>query len=205
MASNAAGNLTRTKLLDATLAVMRQKGFAATSVDDVCRAAGVTKGSFFHHFDTKEALAVAAAGHFAKMADGVFVGAPYRKLADPLDRLIGYVDFRIKILRGPTFQFSCLLGTFVQELYETHPAIRDACQTHMGDHVAMLERDVAEAKAKYAPKAEWTPASLAFHMQTVLQGSLIFAKATGGPTVAAESLRHLKRYLSILFDRPTTA
>ena len=51
----------RTKLLDAALAVIRGKGFAATSVDELCQAAGVTKGAFFHHFHTKEELGVAAA------------------------------------------------------------------------------------------------------------------------------------------------
>ena len=113
-----------TKLLDASLRVMRQKGYAATTVDDMCEAAGVTKGSFFHHFASKEDLGIAAAEHFAGMAAGLFGGAPYRTLADPVDRLLGYVDFRVAILRGPVCDFSCLLGTFVQELYETHPAIR---------------------------------------------------------------------------------
>ena len=42
------------KLLDAAVHVVRQKGYAATSVDDFCKAAGVTKGAFFHHFESKE-------------------------------------------------------------------------------------------------------------------------------------------------------
>lgn len=190
---------TRTKLLDAAMKVMRQKGFAATTVDDVCKAAGLTKGSFFHYFDSKEELGVAAAGHFAGMAAGVFGSAPYRTLDDPVDRLLGYVDFRIAILQGPVCDFTCLLGTFVQELYETHPAIRAACERHLNDHVAELAADVAEAKRRYAPNAPWTPESVAVHMQAVLQGSMIFAKAKQGPEVAVESLGHLRRYLESLF------
>ena len=56
----------RTKLLDATLRMVRQQGFAATSVDELCKAAGVTKGAFFHHFDSKEALGVAAADYWSR-------------------------------------------------------------------------------------------------------------------------------------------
>jgi TetR/AcrR family transcriptional repressor of nem operon len=194
-----AGPDTRTKLLDAALYVMRLKGFAATTVDDVCRAAGLTKGSFFHHFASKEELGIAATEHFASMAAGLFASAPFAKLDDPVDRLLGYVDFRAAILTGPTCEFSCLLGTFVQELYETHPAIRAACEAHLGDHVAALAKDVAEAKARYAPDAPWSAESVAAHMQAVLQGALILAKATGGPAVAVESLGHLRRYLSMLF------
>ena len=52
----------RARLLDAALTVIRAKGYADTTVDELCRAAGVTKGAFFHHFRSKEELAVAAAG-----------------------------------------------------------------------------------------------------------------------------------------------
>ena len=191
---------TRTKLLDAALHVMRLKGYAAATVDDICRAAGLTKGSFFHHFASKEELGIAAAEHFAAMAAGLFASAPFVTLDDPVDRLLGYVDFRAALLTGPTCEFSCLLGTFVQELYETHPAIRAACESHLDDHVAALAKDVAEAKARYAPGADWAPEGVAVHMQAVLQGALILAKAKGGPAVAVESLGHLRRYLSMLFN-----
>ena len=197
------GSETRNKLLAAAMNVMRQKGYAATTVDDICKAAGLTKGSFFHHFASKEELAVAAAEYFAAMAAGLFESAPYRSLPDPLDRLLGYVDFRIAILQGPICDFSCLLGTFVQELYETHPAIRAACEKHMGDHIAELAKDAAEAKARYTADVTWTSESVAVHMQVVLQGSLILAKATQSPEVAIESLRHLRRYLELLF-KPST-
>ena len=179
--------------------VMRLKGYAATTVDDICSAAGVTKGSFFHHFASKEELGIAAAEHFASMAAGLFAAAPYRKLSDPLERLLGYVDFRIAILQGPVCEFSCLLGTFVQELYSTHPAILAAAERHLTDHVAELAKDVAEAKARYVPGAAWSADSVAVHMQTVLQGSMIFAKARQGPEVAVESLGHLRRYIEMLF------
>jgi DNA-binding transcriptional regulator YbjK len=48
----------KTRLLQAALAVIRAKGYTATRIEDVCEAAGLTKGSFFHHFSTKEDLAI---------------------------------------------------------------------------------------------------------------------------------------------------
>jgi TetR/AcrR family transcriptional repressor of nem operon len=186
-------------LLDAALHVMRLKGYAATTVDDICKEAKLTKGSFFHHFASKEELGIAAADHFAAMAIGVFASAPYRTLPDPVERLLGYVDFRIAILQGPICDVSCLFGTFVQELYDTHPAIRAACDRHMTDHVAELAKDVAEAKARHRPDAPWTADGVAFHMQAVLQGALIFLKVKQGPDVAVESLGHLRRYIELLF------
>ena len=51
----------RSKLLDAAIALIRQQGFSATTVDQLCGMAGVTKGAFFHHFASKDALGAAAA------------------------------------------------------------------------------------------------------------------------------------------------
>lgn len=192
----------KTRLLDAALQVIRTKGYEATTVDDICESAGLTKGSFFHHFGGKEELAVAAARHFADKAEDVFSNAPYRKLTDPLERLLGYVEYRRAILKRELPEFTCLLGTLVQETYETHPAIRKACERHISAHAATLAADIAEAKRRYAPRAKWSPESLGLFTQAVIQGAFVLAKAKHGPEVADESLVHLRQYLELLFDQP---
>ena len=84
----------RLLLLDAARDVIRTSGYAATTVDQICATAGVSKGAFFHHFENKEALGIAAARYWSATTSELFEQAPYQRLADPLDRLIGYVDFR---------------------------------------------------------------------------------------------------------------
>jgi TetR/AcrR family transcriptional repressor of nem operon len=190
----------KTKLLDAAVDVIRARGYSATSVDDICQTAGLTKGAFFHHFASKEDLAVAAARHFASMADGLFSTAPYRELADPVDRLLGYVEFRKALLQGELPEFTCLVGTMVQEAYGTHPAIRKACDRSLREHTAMLESDIAAALRTYGGEGQWSAESLAIYMQAVIQGAFIFAKARNGPAVAATCLDHLRRYIQTLFS-----
>jgi TetR/AcrR family transcriptional repressor of nem operon len=191
----------REALLEAAFRVIRARGYAATSVDDICREAGKTKGAFFHHFASKEALAVAAAEHWSTVTGGLFAGAPYHAPADPLDRVLAYIAFRRSLLEGELADFTCLVGTMVQEAYGTSPAIRDACAASILGHAATLEADIAEAMVRHGIADVWTPASLALHTQAVIQGALILAKATGGPALAAESLDHLERYLRLLFHR----
>jgi TetR/AcrR family transcriptional regulator, transcriptional repressor for nem operon len=192
----------RARLLDAAMQVIRAQGYSATSVDDICRAAGLTKGAFFHHFKSKEELGVAAAAHFSAMAEGLFAAQPYRTLDDPLERVLGYVDFRAAIIDGPIPEFTCLLGTMVQEVYATHPAIRQACDTYIGVHAAAVAKDIAAAKARYAPNATWSADSLALHMQAVLQGAYVLAKAKNDNAIARDCVAHLRRYLELLF-RPS--
>src|SRR3546814_14229633 len=57
----------RIRLLDVALRVIREKGYHATTVDELCAAAGVTKGAFFHHFKSKEDVAVQAARHWSEV------------------------------------------------------------------------------------------------------------------------------------------
>jgi len=191
----------KTRLLDAALTVIRTKGYAATTVDDICHAAGVTKGSFFHHFKSKDELALGAADHFSEMADGLFSSAPYRAASDPLQRLLGYIDFRAAMLKYEIPQYTCLLGTMVQETYLSHPAIREACDRHMSAHTAQVAKDIEEAKKLYAPNAAWSAESLAFYTQAVLQGSFILAKVKQNSAVAAESIAHLRNHIETLFRK----
>lgn len=194
----------RTKLLDAALNVIRSKGYSATSVDELCAAAGVTKGAFFHHFKSKEALAVAAADYWSETTGGLFAGAPYHDHADPRDRVLAYIDFRAGLIDGPLERFTCLVGTMVQEAYGSSPAIRAACEASIYGHAATLEADIAEALERYGVENVSAP-SLALHTQAVLQGAFILAKASADPAVANDSVAHLKRYFTLLFDTPQTA
>jgi TetR/AcrR family transcriptional repressor of nem operon len=191
----------RTKLLDAALDVFRAKGYTATRVEDICAAAGLTKGSFFHHFKTKDELAIAATGRWTEVTGALFRDADYHKPADPVDRVLGYIEFRKRLLRGSLAEYTCLLGTLIQEVYDTNPPIRMACEASISSHVATLIDDIDAARTAHAPGASWSAESLALHTQAVIQGSYIIAKARYGPDPAAESIEHLKRYVSGLFGR----
>lgn len=189
----------RIRLLNAAVDVIRAQGFAATTVDDLCRAAGVTKGAFFHHFKTKDALGVAAAEHWSEITGALFADAPYHEHDDPLDRVFSYIDFRKALLRGRVSDFTCLVGTMVQETYQTAPAIREACKYSITCHAATLEADIDAAMRERGMTPDWTAASLALHTQAVIQGAFILAKATKGATLAEDSIDHLRHYFALLF------
>ncbi|MGE0232430.1 MAG: TetR/AcrR family transcriptional regulator [Flavobacteriaceae bacterium] len=205
MATQPTRHTAKDRLLDAALAVIREKGYAATTVDDLCAAAGVTKGAFFHHFKSKEDLAVSAAGYWSQLTGALFAGAPYHRHADPLDRVLAYVDFRRELLQGAIPEFTCLVGTLVQETYDSNPAIRAACEASISGHAATLEADIAQAMETYRVKGDWTAESLALFTQAALQGAFILAKAKDSAETAADMVEHLHRYIALLFARPAKA
>lgn len=198
----AARHESKTRILQAALQVIRAKGYTATRVEDLCAAAGVTKGSFFHHFDSKEELAIEAANYWDELTSGLFLRSDYHARPTARERLLAYVDLRKALVAGELPQFTCFAGTMVQELYQTEPAIRDACEHAISGHAQTLEADIAEAMRDCDLHPEWTAESLALHTQAVIQGAFILAKAKGQARYAAESIDHLRRYIELLFSAP---
>ena len=192
----------REKLVEAGIATVRYKGFSATSVDEICAAAGVTKGAFFHHFESKEALAVAAAGAWTDIAEHrIFTQPDWVRIVDPLERLMGHIEFRLSMLNGPAEDFTCFVGTMVQEAYNSSDPIRMACNASITAYAERLAEDIEAAIDKYGIGHGVSALDLAYYIQAVLQGAFILAKAKGSPEIARDSVAHLKRYVEILFKK----
>jgi TetR/AcrR family transcriptional repressor of nem operon len=191
----------RLKLLDAAVRVIRTKGYESTTVDDLCASAGVTKGAFFHHFASKDELGVEAARRWTEVTAPLFASAPYHQPVDAADRVLAYVLFRRALLDGPVPDVTCLAGTMAQEVYDTHPRIRDACSASICGHAATLVDDI-QAAMTAERVVGFTAESLALYTQAVLQGAFVLAKATGGTAVAFDCVDHLYRHLATLFHRP---
>jgi TetR/AcrR family transcriptional regulator, transcriptional repressor for nem operon len=189
----------RKALLEAAHELVRRQGWAATSVDQLCALAGVTKGAFFHHFASKEALGVAAAAHWSEVTAPLFAQAPFTALADPLERIFGYLDFRAEIADGPLEAFTCFAGTMVQEVFATSDPIRAACGASIAGHAERLAADLQQATDAGRLTVPVTAASLATYTQTVLQGGFVLAKAMGERAPLLDAIAHLKRYLVLLF------
>jgi len=123
-------------------------------------------------------------------------------LSDPLDRLLAYIDLRKALIQGDLPDFTCLVGTMVQEVYETHPALREACNKSISEHAATIQPDIEEAMRQRGIQGGWTAESLALYTQATIQGAFILAKAKHNAAVAANCIDHLRRYIEMLFHPP---
>jgi len=179
---------------------MLTKGFAATTVDEICETSGLTKGSFFHYFESKEDLGKAVLNRFCQSMLQRFQQGPFQKEQDPLLRIYGWIDFAIEMSKNPVAQKGCLLGNFSQELSDTHPGIRSLCAERFADWVELLKKDLDEAKKRCAHGSRVDTQSLAEHFIAVIEGSLILAKAKRDMSVMEKNLRHLKSYVQGLFE-----
>ena len=194
---------TKAKILEAAEKLMLSKGYTATSVDDICRQAKVTKGSFFYYFVSKEDLGKSALGRFccnvrSKMQDGCYL-APGG--SDPLKRVYAHVDFAIKMSKKNFENSGCLLGIFAQELADTHPQIRSLCADSFNEWAKIFTKDLKEAKEKYVPRSSIDAQSLAEHFIVILEGAQMLARVKRDQRIMGKNLGHFRQYLKSIFGR----
>jgi TetR/AcrR family transcriptional repressor of nem operon len=196
---------TRDSLMEAAFTLVRRQGLSATSVDEICAAAGVSKGAFFHHFRSKDELAAAAAHHWSAVTGAFFEAAPYHQPDDPLDRVLAYIDLRREMMAGDIAEFTCFAGTMAQEAWATSPAVQAAAWDSMSGHAEALVADIEAAKVSRGIGEAVNAQSLALHMVAVVQGAFILAKASGDPETGRETVSHLKTYVEMLFEQARPA
>ncbi|MEZ5336923.1 MAG: TetR/AcrR family transcriptional regulator [bacterium] len=187
------GQGARGKLIRAGTELFRRQGYSATSVDSIVEAAGVSKGSFFYHFENKEELAVACLAGWDEMVRNTMQGAPFMQTEDPVQRLQGCLDFFIAMFSDPTAYPSCLVGTTVQEVAESNPTLRDAaqqCFVHAVEDLGGLIELAGRARGR-----ELDGQALAGLWMATLQGSLLMAKASGDLSRIPANLRSQREYI----------
>ena len=193
---------TRQLLLAAATTRFRAAGYVATSVDDICAEAKVSKGAFFHHFKSKEDLALAALDNWRAVTAGLDANAPYHALANPTEKLLAALDFYIAFFASQKTLLACLAGITAQEVADTHPPLRNAANACFNAGIARIEPLLAAA-AKHEKKNLDT-ASLATLFVTTLQGALLLARAAQNPALIPQSIRHYKSYIASILQAPST-
>jgi TetR/AcrR family transcriptional repressor of nem operon len=189
----------REKLLEVGTALFRERGYEGSSVDDICAAAGLTKGAFFHHFSSKEELAGACLARWGARGGELLSAGAFMELKDPADRLLGCMDFILEAAQQGKLGKSCLAGTLVQEISETHPALREGAQVCFATGEKAFSALVEAAFKSRKKKAD--AGSLARLWFAALQGSLVLAKAGRDERVILESLRHVREYIAGLLNK----
>lgn len=197
-----ANSPTKTKLLDAGQKLMLTRGFKATTVDEICAEARLTKGSFFHYFKTKDEFGEAVLGHYWISGQRRLQSARFNDLDDPLERLHGYLDLFVDLARDPLVEKSCLFGNLSQEVATTHAGLRAVCSQGFARWAGQIARELDEAKRTHAPAVDFDSGSVAEHFVAIYEGSLVLAKAKGDARVLEDNVEHFRRYLNSLFGTP---
>ena len=178
---------------------MAERGWQGTTFADICRVAGISNGVLTYHFKSKEEIGEGVLDYHHGLQRAMFTEAPFNRQKDPLKRLYGLLDFigeTVVKSQGPQ---GCLLGNLTQELALSHPRIRTSCEEKLSNFGGLIESMLKEAKSKYHPRTDFDPQSVATLFVSLMQGSMLLAKARQDKSVMAGNLEHFRCYIETLF------
>jgi TetR/AcrR family transcriptional repressor of nem operon len=194
---------TRERLLDSAIELFMRKGFIATSIDEICRQSGTTKGAFFHHFESKEQAGLLALERF-----GVLLTTGFAKNAEavhePVGRLFAYIDGMIEYGRTTLPYPTCLVSLLTLEM-GNHPPFRAAAEATFGRWLDQLEPLFDGAIRASKADLPMTARDLAEYFLATTEGSLILARARNDRTVVEQTLAMFRDQLSGILERPASA
>lgn len=188
---------TKQRLLSAAYDLMLSKGYASTSVDEICEAAQVSKGSFYHSFDSKQDLAIAVlVHHMAGATDEMERGLDLTDVEGP-ERAIRYVK-HIEDGAEELWSDGCLIGSFALELAETNPEISGTVSRIFRDLENHMERVFSPLCRAHRGPDTPPPRELAEQFLAVIEGGVVLSRAHRDRRYVPQSIRCFRRYLETL-------
>jgi TetR/AcrR family transcriptional repressor of nem operon len=179
-------------IVDAGLRVFLRGGFTASSVQDITDEAGVPKGSFYNHFESKEALGTEIVDLYAE-------GGPRRvdlkdKLQLPLERLRRHFSGLNEMYIGSDFTKGCLLGNFSAELSDASPPIRERLCALFERWTREIEDAIAEAQKRGEVPTQTSASDLAAFLLDAYEGAILRARVE-------KSTAAFDRFMTLAFDK----
>jgi len=192
---------TRRRIVDAAIGLILRQGYAATTVDQVCTASGVTKGAYFHHFGGKEAVALAAVEAWGDHGTALYAEAWKNPKTDPLKQLHAMLDIMAGFTERPDQVCTCVVGMLSQEVAQSHPALRAECARQLERWTENIARLLAAAKRKHAPRAKFDPVAAAWFLNSLWQGSMLVGKTREAPEMVRANLKMARRFIDGLLAK----
>ncbi|MGD8608730.1 MAG: TetR/AcrR family transcriptional regulator [Myxococcales bacterium] len=203
--STKSGVPTREKLLEVSEALINQRGFAGTSIDQIIAETGVTKGTFFYHFKTKQDLARALIERFAAADQDLLRSSMERaeKLSpDPVQQVLIFMGLLLETAEAldETPQPGCLFATYCFEKGLFDDQTYDVISNAMLSWRKVLGEKLRAAADKAPPRADVDLDALADMVTVVFEGAFVVSRSLEGPGVFAAQLRNYRTFLQLLFD-----
>lgn len=166
----------RDRILDAAVRTLHERGFNGCGVQDITEAAGVAKGSFYNHFESKEALGVAALDRYFQERTCERLSVLSDETLAPLARLRRYFDNLAEMLAARNYASGCLIGNLSAELADQSRVVRDRLAAHFAGWARAIETCVREAQVAGEIRTDLAAAAIAAFLLNAWEGAILRAR-----------------------------
>lgn len=153
-----------------------ENGFTASGVSEITQAAGVPKGSFYNHFESKEAFGLEILERYFIASSQKAAVALDDATLTPKARLEAYLDLMMRDLETQDWSHGCLMGNFILEASCTSEQIRERLKTFFADWSDRLAACIAQAQQLGEIKNETDAATLANFFIHAWEGAILRMK-----------------------------
>ncbi|OFW57289.1 MAG: hypothetical protein A2V52_08530 [Actinobacteria bacterium RBG_19FT_COMBO_54_7] len=197
----ARGDLTRKRIVDSATNLIYEKGYAATTVDDVIRQADATKGSFYHHFSSKEELGRAvidnASSYIAQRIGKVLD----RERSSPLRRIEIILGEIQRIVESAGCERGCIIGNLALEMSQRYEEFRAGVAEVFKSWSSSIASQLDEMKAAGLLSADFDGNAYADFAIAAVEGGIMMSKLTRDPSPMRNSISFVLETLRNLSDR----
>jgi TetR/AcrR family transcriptional regulator, transcriptional repressor for nem operon len=163
------------EIVHAAVKMLHERGFNATGVQDITDAAGVPKGSFYNHFESKEALGLEAlerywGGALASLETLKDENVP------PLVRLKSYFRRLSEVARKVRYRPGCMIGNLSVEMSDQSPVIRERLASMLAKWSRAIEQCVQAAQADGSMRRDLEAKAVAAFLLNSWEGAVMRAK-----------------------------
>jgi AcrR family transcriptional regulator len=197
------GEATKDRLLDIAERSILQNGFAATSIDDLIKEAGITKGGFFYHFDGKNALAYALMKRYRERDAFLFSGLFKRAeelTDDPLQQMLVFVKLLAEVMADlEGLHPGCLVASFTYESHQVNDEVRQITADSVMDWRRLFREQLDKINARYTANSDTSSDDLADMLSTIIEGGIIVSRALNDPSILVKQLLEYRSYIKLLY------
>ncbi len=187
---------TRERILGAARQLFWEKGYNATSVADILKAAAVNSGSLYHFFPGKQDVLLAVLGAYHTGIWEMLLRPAWEGVADPIERIFALLDRYRRSILATECTYGCPIGSLALELHEPDPPVRAKMAGNFDAWVAAVEGCLDEAGPGLPPGIDRH--QLAQFVLTTMEGGVMLARTHRDVGPFDACVRQLRNYFDLL-------
>ena len=200
---------TRDRLIDSARHLFWERGYAGTSMADLLAHANVNSGSFYHFFDSKEALLREVLTGYLHALQPVIVAPALASTPDPVERIFAILSgYRGRIL-STNCQYGCPLGRLALEIDPENRPAHKLINENFSAWIAAVQECIAECVLALSPRLRPAvePHALATFVLTTMEGGVMLSRSAGSVEPFDAAVSQLRAHFKLLLTpkRPKPA
>ena len=197
------GERTRERLMDLAYESIVEKGFAATSIEELVEAAGITKSGFFYHFRDKNDLARQLFERFLSEDEGIMetLEKRARELSDdPLQSFLIFLNVYAQMMDDmEALHPGCMVATVTYQERMFDAEVRQMNVDYLRRMRERFVRWLEEIVARYPPRIPVELDELADQLNVIVEGAIIQSKALRDESLMGKQTRLYRNHIKLLF------